>query len=255
MTAPRPLALADTQAQAGFDHIDPITQYFNGNTASAMLATGVLDDSHYGADHRNSGAGGFSFRAVSGDGTHEVHVDNTSVTVVGSTAFASGIVSFASAVSVAGALTVTGIGSFAAAVTGANFVSTTTGGAAFVASNTTQCTNFNAQYVGGQTVGNLSLVGHTHAYLPTTGGTLSGTLVGAGITCSTLQVNTGATITNGLTVGGTISFTSSGGAFGIFGSTPNTRQNITGSRGGNAALASLLSGLANYGLVTDSTSA
>jgi hypothetical protein len=251
MTAPRPLALADTQAQAGFDHIDPITQYFNGNTASAMLATGVLDDSHYGADHRNSGAGGFSFRAVSGDGTHEVHVDNTSVTVVGSTAFASGIVSFASAVSVAGALTVTGIGSFAAAVTGANFVSTTTGGAAFVASNTTQCTNFNAQYVGGQTVGNLSLVGHTHAYLPLSGGTVAGPLV----VTSNVTIQQTLSVSNGATVAGSFVLTSSGGGLGFFGSTPNTRQNITGSRGGNAALASLLSGLANYGLVTDSTSA
>lgn len=34
-----------------------------------------------------------------------------------------------------------------------------------------------------------------------------------------------------------------------------TRPNVTGSRGANAALASLLTSLANYGLITDSTTA
>lgn len=44
-------------------------------------------------------------------------------------------------------------------------------------------------------------------------------------------------------------------SFGIFGATPVAKQTVTGSRGGNAALASLLTALANYGLITNSTSA
>lgn len=42
---------------------------------------------------------------------------------------------------------------------------------------------------------------------------------------------------------------------GFFGTAPTTQQTITGSRGGNAALASLLTGLANYGAIVDSTTA
>ena len=42
---------------------------------------------------------------------------------------------------------------------------------------------------------------------------------------------------------------------GFFGSTPIAKPAITGSRGGNAALADLLTDLASYGLITDSTSA
>lgn len=40
---------------------------------------------------------------------------------------------------------------------------------------------------------------------------------------------------------------------GFFGSTPQSKQTVTGSRGGNVALASLLSTLANYGILTDSS--
>lgn len=42
---------------------------------------------------------------------------------------------------------------------------------------------------------------------------------------------------------------------GFFSATPVAKPTVTGSRGGNAALASLLTGLAGLGLVTDSTSA
>ena len=42
---------------------------------------------------------------------------------------------------------------------------------------------------------------------------------------------------------------------GFFGATPVTRPVAAGSRGGNAALASLLTALANLGLITDSTTA
>lgn len=40
---------------------------------------------------------------------------------------------------------------------------------------------------------------------------------------------------------------------GFFGASGTTKQTVTGSRGGNAALASLLTALANYGLITNST--
>lgn len=45
------------------------------------------------------------------------------------------------------------------------------------------------------------------------------------------------------------------GRVGFNGSAVLTKPSITGSRGGNAALASLLTALANYGLITDSTTA
>lgn len=42
-------------------------------------------------------------------------------------------------------------------------------------------------------------------------------------------------------------------AIGFFGSAPAANQTVTGSRGGNAAIASLLTALANLGLITNST--
>lgn len=42
---------------------------------------------------------------------------------------------------------------------------------------------------------------------------------------------------------------------GFYNTTPQTKQTVTGSRGGNAALASLLTALATVGLITDSTTA
>jgi hypothetical protein len=47
----------------------------------------------------------------------------------------------------------------------------------------------------------------------------------------------------------------SGGTLGFLGTGGVTKQTITGSRGGNAALASLLTALASHGLITDSTTA
>lgn len=41
----------------------------------------------------------------------------------------------------------------------------------------------------------------------------------------------------------------------FFGGTPASKQTVTGSRGGNAALASLLTALATYGVLTDSSTA
>jgi hypothetical protein len=46
-----------------------------------------------------------------------------------------------------------------------------------------------------------------------------------------------------------------GGAFGANGASPLAKPTISGSRGGNTALANLLTQLANYGLITDSTTA
>lgn len=45
-----------------------------------------------------------------------------------------------------------------------------------------------------------------------------------------------------------------GSAIGVFGATPVTKPTVTGSRGGNAALASLVTALASFGWITDSTS-
>jgi len=46
-----------------------------------------------------------------------------------------------------------------------------------------------------------------------------------------------------------------GSNWGMFGTAPTTQQTVTGSRGGNAALANLLTALANYGAIVDSTTA
>jgi hypothetical protein len=55
--------------------------------------------------------------------------------------------------------------------------------------------------------------------------------------------------------GSTLQIQSSSGNIGFFGLAPGVaKQTVTGSRGGNAALASLLTALAAYGLITDSTS-
>jgi hypothetical protein len=55
-----------------------------------------------------------------------------------------------------------------------------------------------------------------------------------------------------VTIGGNLIV---GGTAGFFGATAVGRQTVTGSRGGNAALASLLDGLEALGLIADTTSA
>jgi len=52
---------------------------------------------------------------------------------------------------------------------------------------------------------------------------------------------------------GTVRLTVDGTGIGFFGTTPAAKQTVTGSRGGNAALASLLTALSTTGLITDST--
>lgn len=54
------------------------------------------------------------------------------------------------------------------------------------------------------------------------------------------------------TVGGT--FAHAGSNLGFFNTTPTTKPTVSGSRGSNAALASLLTGLASLGILTDSSS-
>jgi hypothetical protein len=52
-----------------------------------------------------------------------------------------------------------------------------------------------------------------------------------------------------------VNISKSGGSIGAFGATATTRPTVSGSRGGNAALASLLTALATLGWITDSSSA
>lgn len=76
----------------------------------------------------------------------------------------------------------------------------------------------------------------------------------AGVTKFTVGKNTA----NGWRINGTgigdIITISAAGALGFFGSAGTTKPTVTGSRGGNAALASLLTALAGLGILTDSSS-
>ena len=55
-------------------------------------------------------------------------------------------------------------------------------------------------------------------------------------------------------VSATVAFAiQNGPKLGFYGVTPVTKPTVTGSRGGNAALASALTALANLGLITDSS--
>lgn len=224
MTAVRPLMLPDTTTMAGFDHLDPITQWFLGGIGTAgATATGISDDDRYGLDVANSGSGGKALRATSGNGTYGVRVDNTGAFAVGGwqisgplsvsgTAVFTGLVTMQAgltvstgtttlggAVTMANGLTVTtGASTFGGSVTMAStllvsgtatalrFVSTvTTGTAPFGVSSTTEVPNLNAQYLGGNTAGAFAMASHTHAYLSLSGGNLVGSLVVAGSVVTT----------------------------------------------------------------------
>lgn len=67
------------------------------------------------------------------------------------------------------------------------------------------------------------------------------------------------TTTDGMTAGGSLAIAQDlahrGTKVGFFNTAPTTKPTITGSRGGNAALASLLTALAALGIITDSTTA
>lgn len=93
--------------------------------------------------------------------------------------------------------------------------------------------------------------------LDTSAGAGSGTLTfGDGATADTnLYRSAAATLAtdNSFTVGATLRHL--GTSAGFYGAAAVTKPSITGSRGGNAALASLLTSLATLGLITDSTTA
>lgn len=118
------------------------------------------------------------------------------------------------------------------------------------------------------TTGNVSVGG-------TLGVTGAATLASAGVTGNatvggTLGVTGDTTLTGALGVSGYTtlaggqangdwavfgSFSALGSNVGFFGTTATTKRTVSGAKGGNAALGSLLTALAAYGLITDSTSA
>ena len=71
-----------------------------------------------------------------------------------------------------------------------------------------------------------------------------------GTDSASLRMQLGAT--GDLTIEGAIDH--DGSTVGFFGTAPTTKPTVTGSRGGNAALASLLTALAGLGLLVDSSS-
>lgn len=60
-------------------------------------------------------------------------------------------------------------------------------------------------------------------------------------------------VVNGLEINGTLDH--DGSTVGFYNVTPASKQAVTGSRGGNAALASLLTALSTIGLITNSSTA
>ncbi len=70
---------------------------------------------------------------------------------------------------------------------------------------------------------------------------------------STLDVGGKLTASAEVQIGGALNH--DGTTIGFYGTAPVTKPAVTGSRAGNAALASLLTALASQGIVTDSSSA
>jgi hypothetical protein len=81
----------------------------------------------------------------------------------------------------------------------------------------------------------------------TTGPTGSQTILGDGIS--------GATCTIPWSNARALSLQPSGGTLGLLGATPVARQTLTGAKGGNTALASVIAALVAFGLATDTTTA
>jgi hypothetical protein len=120
--------------------------------------------------------------------------------------------------------------------------------------------------------------GTVGGYVKNTGGTAASTLsrfsVGqtnaesAGLLLQFAHQTDTATVLNRKSSTGTLELQTTGGGIvisndggvkltgklGVNNTTPISKPTVTGSRGGNAALASLLTALANYGLITDSSS-
>jgi hypothetical protein len=87
-------------------------------------------------------------------------------------------------------------------------------------------------------------------------GNYLGTLhVGGNATLDSYLNVGGVTVTGGLVTGGNTQLAGATSVVGFYGAGGATRQTVTGSRGGNAALASLLTALASNGLIVDSSTA
>lgn len=85
------------------------------------------------------------------------------------------------------------------------------------------------------------------------GGSMTGPLsLGGDLTVGGYTVLQGAQTNGDLAVLGNLAVT---GSAGFYGTAPAAKPAVSGSRGANAALASLLTGLAAVGLITDSTTA
>ena len=90
---------------------------------------------------------------------------------------------------------------------------------------------------------------------------LFGTKYGLNVTSGTINVVSNSLLA--ISIAGTVTTLANAivsgplqvnGNTGFNGTTPIAKPTVTGSKGGNAALGSLMTALANYGLVTDSTS-
>ena len=102
--------------------------------------------------------------------------------------------------------------------------------------------------------GTTSILAAYNSSDPATGtvGFLSATATAVTLTSTPI---TGATLPLRLVVNGTTRIEADGTGLGFFAQPPVARPDVSGSRGGNAALADLLSELANLGLITDSSTA
>lgn len=81
----------------------------------------------------------------------------------------------------------------------------------------------------------------------------SGLTVGGALNVSGYATLAGGQANGDFAVFGALSLL--GAALGFFGTTATSKKTVSGSRGGNAALASLITALASYGLITDGSSA
>lgn len=154
----RPLLLPDTASTAGYDNLDPISQWFlAGSGTCGAEATGIIDDDRYGLDLQNAGSGGQSLRATSGDNSYQLRVDNSGITMVGGIGV-TGTSTFYSPVVMNSTLSVTGAVTLGSTltVTGAVTLQSTlnvTGAVVF---------SGNATVAGTLTVGGLAMSGDLH---------------------------------------------------------------------------------------------
>lgn len=211
----RPLMLADTASKAGYDELDPISQWFlgGGGTAGAE-ATGINDDDRYGLDLTNAGSGGMALRATSGNGTHQVRVNNSGVTILGGLTVSGGALTVAGITSTNGFVVTTGASSFGGSATFsgvATFVSA-------VVMNATLAVTGAASFSTGVTVGGALTVTGPASFITNVnivqGLTVSqsATIVGNLTTVGSLNVTgiatfvTDVTIQQGLTVSQSVIF-------------------------------------------------